>query len=68
MLNQFTCNRCGKALDMFDLQQNFYISTSIGYGSIHDGDKVDLRLCCDCFDKLVAACKVSPIHEEAPAK
>ena len=30
---------------------------------IHDGDNVDLQLCCDCFDKLVSECNVSPIEE-----
>ena len=35
----------------------------IGYGSIHDGDNVDLQLCCDCFDRLVSECNVSPIEE-----
>lgn len=55
------CNHCGKELDLFDLQQNFIIHTVIGYGSIHDGDHVHLRLCNDCFDALVGECKISPI-------
>lgn len=58
------CNYCGKELDVFDLQQDFFIHTRIGYGSIYDGDFVRLQLCCDCFDKLVGACKVSPIIED----
>lgn len=35
----------------------------IEYGSIFDGDIVDMQLCCDCFDDLVNECKVSPIIE-----
>ena len=35
----------------------------IGYGSVHDGDIVNLHLCCDCFDKIVDECKVSPVEE-----
>lgn len=54
----------GKELDLFDLQEDFSIHRQhIGYGSIHDGDNVDLQLCCDCFDKLVSECNVSPIEE-----
>lgn len=59
--NELLCNICGKPLDLFDMQENFYIHKKIGYGSEHDGDYVDLHLCCDCFDKIVASCKVSPI-------
>lgn len=57
------CNLCGKELDFFDRQENFTIHTRIGYGSVHDGDKVHLQFCCDCFDKVVAMCAVSPIEE-----
>lgn len=49
---------------MFDQQQDFIIHTRIGYGSIHDGDSVHCQLCCDCFDKLVGECEISPIIEE----
>ena len=57
------CNMCGKELDFFDLQQDFTIHKQVCYGSIHDGDHVNLQLCCECFDKAVADCKVSPIEE-----
>jgi len=57
------CNRCGKELDFFDQQQDFTIHKHIGYGSVHDGDHVNLQLCCECFDKAVAECKISPIEE-----
>ena len=55
---------CGEVMDFFDGQQGFGIHKRIGYGSIYDGDRVNLQLCCECFDKVVASCKVSPIKEE----
>ena len=63
MQNKRACNICGRELDPFDLQQEFIIHRKIEYGSIHDGDIVDLQLCCDCFDDLVDECKISPIIE-----
>ena len=57
------CNHCGKELDFFDLQNDFSIHKRIGYGSVHGGDDVHMRLCSDCFDKLVEECEVSPIEE-----
>ena len=57
------CNLCGKELDFFDLQNDFSIHRKIGYGSVHDGDGVHLRLCSDCFDEIVDECNVSPIEE-----
>ena len=58
------CSQCGKRLDFFDLQEDFTIHKKIGYGSIHDGEEEDLHLCCDCFDRLLASCKVSPVIKE----
>ena len=57
------CNHCGKELDFFDRQEDFSIHKQIGYGSAHDGDIVCMRLCCDCFDKLIDECCISPIEE-----
>ena len=63
MSDKRVCNYCGKELDLFDLQEDFSIHRQhIGYGSIHDGDNVDLQLCCDCFDKLVSECNVSQLR------
>jgi hypothetical protein len=59
------CNLCGAKFNEFDWQQDFHIHQRIGYGSIYDGDCVHLRLCCDCFDRLVEACEISPIKEVA---
>lgn len=63
MKDTCVCNRCGRELDLFDRQQDFTIHKRIGYGSIHDGDMVTLRLCSRCFDDLVGACAIWPIRE-----
>lgn len=55
------CNMCGRELDEFDRDQSFTIHGTAGYGSVHDGDIVDLNLCCGCFDRLVEQCAVNPI-------
>ncbi len=58
------CNYCGKELDEFDLQEEFNIHTIVGYGSEHDGEEIDLWLCCECFDKIVDKCELSPTIRE----
>ena len=63
MQEKKVCNKCGKELDIFDLQQDFTIHRQIEYGSIYDGCGVHYQLCCDCFDEAVEECKVSPIRE-----
>lgn len=55
------CNCCGHILDCWDRNCKFELRTLAGYGSVYDGSTIRLRLCCDCFDKLVGHCKVSPI-------
>ena len=57
-----TCNICGKELDFWDVQEDFTIKRRVGYGSVHDGDDIELHICCGCLDRIVAVCKVSPIH------
>lgn len=66
MLNnckQTCCNMCGKEFDEFDMFAKFAINTQIGYGSVHDGEHLDLHLCCDCMDHLIDSCAVSPVSE-----
>lgn len=65
MQRTYMCSKCGQILDMYDIQQDFTIHKRVGYGSIYDGDTVDLHLCCRCFDNLVRECLVYPIHEGA---
>lgn len=57
------CNKCGKKFDMWDEQENYSIHTTAGYGSKHDGDEIELDLCCECMDELIASCKISPVKE-----
>lgn len=62
------CNMCGKDFDIFDEQEDFSMYRNIGYGSKYDEQKIELDLCCDCFDKLVDEyimpnCKISPIED-----
>lgn len=44
---------CGKDFDIWDNQEDFALYRNVGYGSGYDGCKIELDLCCDCFDKLV---------------
>ena len=56
------CNMCGKEFDLFDKQDGQMIySAKIGYGSKYDGSGLSMDLCIDCVDKLIDACKISPI-------
>lgn len=58
------CNRCGRELDFWDLQQDFTIhKEKLGYGTSHDGDSVHLQVCCSCFDALVDECVIDPVEE-----
>ena len=62
------CNICGKEFDIFDEQESFGIHTgTIGYGSQYDGDKIDLDMCCDCFDgimeDIILKCTIDPVTE-----
>lgn len=58
------CNFCGKEMDDFDVLSDFTIAKKIGYGSIHDGETVDFRMCCVCFDRVTHACVISPFIED----
>ena len=59
------CNICGASLTECELQDDLYIHTRLGYGSRHDGDRLDLRLCHACMDTLIDSCVVSPlVHAE----
>ena len=62
-MTEKTCNMCGKVFDMWDAQENFSIHRRLGYGTKYDGDTLELDLCCDCIEKIIEECKVSPIIE-----
>lgn len=63
MIDYFICNKCGKDLDLWDLQEKFSITHKLGYGTKYDGSNLNLRLCCDCMEKLIEECAVSPISD-----
>ena len=47
------CTMCGKKFDVWDEQENFCFQHRVGYGSAHDGDVICLKLCCNCFDRVI---------------
>ena len=59
--NKSYCNKCGKELDMWDVQQGFSIHRHLGYGSKYDGDDLYIDLCCDCMDLLIDSCVIPPV-------
>lgn len=62
-LNTRKCNICGREFDVFDSQENFSINKCLGYGTKHDGDYLNLNICCECMDKIIDNCKISPTNE-----
>lgn len=64
MARKKICNVCGNPLHLTDLCADYSISTQIGYGSAYDGGELNLHLCCDCLDRLIASCKVNPVTEK----
>lgn len=66
MNNKNFCNICGVNFDLWDKQEQFGFHYKVGYGSIYDGDEINLDMCCNCFDKLLTEyllpkCKINPI-------
>lgn len=61
MPKESVCNFCGKELDVWDRQEDFSINKTLGYGTIYDGNKLRMRLCCGCIEKIINNCKVNPI-------
>lgn len=57
------CNVCGKVLTRCEEKNHVKINQVIGYGSQFDGDRVDMDICNECFDKLIERCKIDPIQE-----
>lgn len=63
MAKEIICNKCGKKFDLWDTQEDFSIYRHCGYGSSYDGSELELDLCCECMDKLIAECAISPIKD-----
>lgn len=58
------CNKCGKTMEEWDNALGLSLRKRIGYGSVHDGEYVDLDLCCECFDAIVDSCAFDPVKPE----
>lgn len=62
------CTMCGNLLDEWDLRQPFEFNHVIGYGSVHDLERIRFRLCCNCFDMLmdhmIPLCRENPVAEQ----
>jgi hypothetical protein len=58
------CKMCGKKIKGYN---SLNIEYQFGYGSKHDGDSIECRLCNECADKLtnylISVCKNNPIVE-----
>lgn len=55
------CNICGKEFRLWDGLHDIHIRRHLGYGSKYDGEDLDMRICCDCLDKIISICEVSPV-------
>lgn len=58
------CNLCGKEMDRWDRQEGFSIHRRCGYGTKYDGETLELDICCDCMERLIDSCRLSPIESE----
>jgi hypothetical protein len=64
MNTESICTMCSKVLDEIDKEQDFHFKQWIGYGSKHNLNIFEARLCCDCFDKVLDA--VLPMFKSNP--
>lgn len=63
MTEKRKCNLCGESFDVFDVQEDFTIQKHLGFGTEFDGEDLELHLCCRCMNRLVHACRISPIQK-----
>ncbi len=47
------CDLYGKEYNEWDNQARFGLHYDVGYGSKYDGERINIDMCCDCFDKLM---------------
>ena len=52
-MKKYYCNKCGKELDIFDIQSGIRMHDVLGYGSKYDSEAINLDLCCECTDELI---------------
>lgn len=58
------CNICGKEFDMWDTQEDYSIHKRCGYGTEYDGETLELDICCECMERLIDSCRLSPIESK----
>lgn len=62
MAKTIRCNKCGKEFDLWDEQEAYSIyKEQLGYGTKYDGDELHLDLCCDCMERLIDECVITPV-------
>jgi hypothetical protein len=61
MQEQSVCNKCGKTLDIWDIQEDFTLQKKLEFGTKYDRLQLKLRLCCKCMENLIDECEVSPL-------
>lgn len=54
MATKHFCDICKKEFNESDEANAFGVTERPGYGSIFDGDYINVDLCCSCFDTLIA--------------
>lgn len=63
------CTMCGKKFELHDTFADLCFEKQIGYGSIHDGERLKLNVCCECFDRcadiLLLICKSKIFHKHS---
>lgn len=59
------CNKCGKSLDTWDIQEDYSMRRRLGYGSKYDGDELKINICCDCMDRFIESCVIPPVESLA---
>lgn len=59
------CNICGRKMDFWDIQEDNTIHKTAGYGSKYDEEEIELHICCDCMDKIIDGCAISPVASRA---
>lgn len=55
------CNVCGTRMDFWDINEDNTIHTTAGYGSKYDEEEIEIHFCCNCFDKIIDNCAISPL-------
>lgn len=62
-MSEIRCNVCGRKIvfgEKHNKEDYVLIQKEWGYFSDKDGKKYTLRMCENCYDKLVAACVIPP--------